>query len=118
MDEIKLPKRKICKVCGEYKLIEYFYAKKNDSSRIKETCRKCINSSEKNTKKRMVDEKYTLGLVGLNDDDFIEAFKFLKAIGYDLTKDIHQQFCEKHNLPPKQYKGIARRFSPSDFGMT
>lgn len=118
MNEIKVPKRKLCKMCGNYKVIQYFYEKKGDSSKIEENCRKCVNASKRETKNRVVNERYSLGLVGLTDNDFIDAFKFLKSIGYDLTKDIHQQFCEKYNLPTKEYTGVARRYLPSDLGMT
>jgi hypothetical protein len=30
--------------------------------------------------------------------DYQKMYEFLSQIGYNLDKDIHQQFCDKHNL--------------------
>jgi hypothetical protein len=36
--------------------------------------------------------------------DYVEAFVFLRAMGYDLTQDIHIQFCKKYGLTPNDPK--------------
>lgn len=41
-------------------------------------------------------------LVGIKKTDYIEMYRFLKKIGYDITLPIHEQFCSKYGLKPKK----------------
>ena len=34
--------------------------------------------------------------------DYVNTYRFLKDIGYDITGDIHLQFCQKYNLEYKE----------------
>lgn len=35
-------------------------------------------------------------------------YRFMKSMGYDLSKDIHLQFCERYNLKPKKRRYNAK----------
>ena len=34
--------------------------------------------------------------------DYVNTYRFLKDIGYDITGDIHLQFCQKYDLEYKE----------------
>lgn len=118
MEELLSVKRKLCKVCGNYKDIKYFWSKKDDGSIVMDKCRICTNKLRRLKRKSEGEHRSYLALTGVRDIDFIETFQFLKSIGYDLEKDIHLQFCEKYNLTPIEYTGIARKLSPKELGLT
>lgn len=44
---------------------------------------------------------------GIHLDDYVDTRNFLKSIGYDTSRDIHLQFCEKYGLD-KPTTGIGR----------
>ena len=59
-------------------------------------------------------------LLNVRKQDWIETYEFLKMIGYELSGDktIHQQFCERYNLPPrKRMKEKSIQYSPKDLGL-
>ena len=62
--------------------------------------------------------KNTPQLWNVKKEDWIETFEFLKQIGYDLSKDIHEQFCDKHNLTPRKRKyENSIIYTPQELGM-
>lgn len=47
--------------------------------------------------------------------DYTEMYDALKKMGYDPNEDIHQQFCDRHNLPYKvRNKKHKNRYSYMD----
>ena len=47
--------------------------------------------------------------------DYCAMYEFLEKIGYDLNRNIHEQFCEKYGLiPKKKRKGSPNSYFPSD----
>lgn len=114
-------KTKICCSCGIEKSIKSFYIIKNSAQanrcRICKVEGKMCNSkmNVEKTKRNIVEGPM---LINVKKEDWVKTFLFLQDIGYDLKKDIHEQFCEKHNLPTrKRYWEASTIFSPKDLGL-
>jgi hypothetical protein len=114
-------KTKKCCACNIEKSITSFY--KNNSypdcydSKCKH-CKKFKKSCARKARKKMETDKYGPKLWNVKKKDWIETYEFLLKIGYSLEKDIHEQFCEKHNLIPRK-RGYEKtiKYSPQDLGM-
>lgn len=100
--------KRICRTCGLEKNIEEFHKSKSFSDGRNNKCAKCVNdyNSLYGKKKRQEQKKDTslrgMILVHPTKEDYKKMYLFLKTIGYDPTKDIHKQFCEKYNVPYKE----------------
>lgn len=94
----------ICKACKLEKPSTKFYRNKNCVSGFHPRCKMCMKTGIKINqgpkKKSAFSTKARLTLRNPEAVDYIDTFLFLEKIGYDLTKDIHIQFCEKYNLTP------------------
>ena len=56
-----------------------------------------------------------LKLTNTKKTDYCDMYRFLGKIGYDLTRDIHIQFCEKYNLPLKKRPSKSQNhYGPND----
>lgn len=111
---------RVCKSCGKTKPIESFY-RTGKEDYLTARCRECIKSGvlipRKGRKKSMVNTN-PFGMAGVRKEDYENMFLFLKEIGYDLTKPIHQQFCEKYGLKEKErLKRKQNKFTPESFGL-
>lgn len=111
----------VCRGCGVTKpLIEFHHSSAGRYGR-QTRCKVCCSIYNKNyrqNKKKdpsLIPNTSNLRLVSPKLDDYCKMYKFLYEMGYDLTKDVHVQFCERHNLIPKvRKKGHKNAFSPSD----
>jgi len=57
-------------------------------------------------------------LWNVRKQDWIDTYNFLEGMGYDLKKNIHEQFCIKHNLPMrKRMYEKSLQYSPKDLGL-
>ena len=90
------PLTKNCPCCGERrskkKFTDYGHLEKyNDGC-----CDVCL-------RKTMPDQLRHLKLSHIIPlKHYIDTYRFLKNIGYDITGDIHLQFCQKYNLEYKE----------------
>lgn len=116
-------KTKICCACGKDKPITSFYRNKIMKDGYEGKCKYCKKT---NVKCRSGDRKKpgrpklknTPQLWNVRKEDWIETFEFLKKIGYSLERNIHEQFCERHNLVPrKRMYEKSIQYSPGDLGM-
>ncbi len=110
---------KTCIVCKKVKSAESFHKSKAYSDGRNSKCAICVNHYNKGRTK--VNKKETdpalrgLIIVHPKKDDFHQMFLFLQSIGYDPSKDIHQQFCEKYNLTYKKRDDHSKnKFSYDD----
>lgn len=82
-------KHKYCKSCTDLLPVDKFYPIPRNKVGYNVRCKVC------EMKKRR--EKYeSTKPVWFSTDDI------LKGMGYDITGDIHKQFCDRHNLPYKE----------------
>jgi hypothetical protein len=114
-------KTKICPACGKEKSTTSFYKTK---SGLRSRCKMCqlqkvnrIKDTETkvSNKRRRVEGP---ALFNVSKIDWIQTYNLLKSMGYDLEKNIHLQFCEKHNFQPNN-RGFENSiiYSPKDLGM-
>jgi len=125
MKDIQIKETRLCIACDVKKPINQFYRNNALIDGYEKRCKYCkINNissrqrPDKIYKSLKNDDDNLPSLVGLTEDDFRRTYLFLKSIGYDLKRSIHEQFCEKHNLPvnPEPYK-TKFYFSPKDLGL-
>lgn len=97
---------KVCYKCKREKKIESFYKDKRYKDGHTSYCKIC----QRDAVKKSIDKKNQsqlskqsgLRLTNVSLDDYCEMWRILEMIGYNLEGDIHHQFCEKFDLPPKK----------------
>lgn len=96
----------VCVGCNIEKSVESFHKSKAFSTGRNSKCRICVNNYNKirnKTLKKETDPSLRgLIIVHPSKDDYHKMYLFLNSVGYDPSKDIHRQFCEKYNLPYKK----------------
>jgi hypothetical protein len=125
MKDIKISETKLCIACDVKKPINQFYRNNALIDGYEKRCKSCkINniSSRVKAEPKSFGEKYnaevTMNLVGLREDDFRSTYLFLQSIGYDLSRNLHEQFCEKYNLPVNPVPYTTKyHFSPKQLGL-
>lgn len=112
---------KVCRACGIEKTIDCYWRKSKSRDGLESRCKVCkklhrlIPQSaylkyNKIKKVKVPKEKFGhtewMRLRCVSREDYIKAFNFLESIGYikDSEKTIHEQFCEKYGLKPKNRK--------------
>ena len=125
MKDIEISETTLCIACNIKKPINQFYRNNALIGGYEKRCKICkknnISSRQKNDKIYKSTKStgdFSPSLVGLSQEDFRSCYLFLQKIGYDLNRNLHEQFCEKHNLPvnPEPYK-TKFYFSPKDLGL-
>ena len=100
---------KICRACGLEKSVKSF-PKANQSTGYASRCKVCklkgnlIPKVKIKTKKSIAEQRFEdiVRLDAPNAEDYKLMYDFLKSIGYDVTKDVHKQFCKKYKLVYKK----------------
>jgi hypothetical protein len=117
---------KICNICRETKTIESFSINKNTKDGRSYKCKSCQNeynrkttalyrerkrNKEREWRQRKAKEDAIVSHIGFKSFDFARdhsnTLKFLRNMGYDMNKDIHEQFLQRvliafgKVLPPK-----------------
>lgn len=114
---------KRCCACQKEKPIKSFY--KTNVKSVADRCKIC-NKEGKMCKENIQPKKQTGNkrntdgpqLFRVRKEDWIKTYQFLETLGYDLEKNIHHQFCEKHNLPIKKRNfENSTLYSPKDLGL-
>ena len=112
---------KICKSCNVSKTIKEFVECKSCVGGYTPRCKFCISTGKMiEREKNIVDkpEKDFLAMRGITRENYHDMYLFLRAIGYDLTRPIAQQFAEKHGLKvKKRHYTKTNTYSPKDFGL-
>lgn len=93
---------KVCRTCGKEKNISQFHNLKISPDGKSYHCKICVNQKSRDRKKYNYKRTTHPRLTNVTKKDFYFMFRFLEQLGYDLTRPIHEQFCEKHNLTPKR----------------
>jgi DNA-directed RNA polymerase beta subunit len=114
MEQIEPLKTKICKACLIERTIKNYNKNTSFSDGFESRCKTCkkngnlivFKSDGKWSKKKHKIKRsdYILPFTNPMKRDYVEAFVFLRAMGYDLTQDIHIQFCKKYGLTPNDPK--------------
>lgn len=124
MEEKEVLKTKICKACGREKELDSFYKHGKCKDGYNSRCKLCIIHRnfiryKKETKKHTFRDNPLSG-AGVTKHDYEGMWLLLKSFGYDLSRPIHEQFCEKYNLPLKKRKSQKTRdkYPPEYFDLT
>jgi hypothetical protein len=84
-----------CPICGQYKPEKEFYKRKSSKWGVEPKCRLHYTKRDKNEKQE--DDSH-LKFSRVTEKDFVGARNLLQLLGYDTTKDVHEQFKQKHKL--------------------
>jgi hypothetical protein len=114
--------RKTCKACGASKLLKDYMKCEQCVDGYRPRCRHCISNNVQidydNTQRKKLWYDDNLSMRGVVKDVYIEMYKLLEEIGYDLTKPIDEQFAEKYNLTVKhRCKFKQNKYNPKDLGL-
>jgi hypothetical protein len=112
-------------MCGVEKKLTSFSPNKNSRDGLHYYCKLCWtakikeyqkNKPKKVKEKEVIDTRFRL--INTTKEDWCKMFSIMKDMGYDLSKNIHQQFIEKHNLPAKKSPAgkPIKSYNPSDCG--
>lgn len=95
-----------CTFCQENKELSAFTKNNLTKDGYLNICKSCFNiraAKYREKRKRTAPTELSgLKLNGTSIKDWCEMYLFFEKIGYDLEKNIHEQFCEKKNLQPKK----------------
>jgi hypothetical protein len=113
--------KRICSICKIEKSIDSYYRCKGCKGGRNSICKLCKQKGLKVNKDHIVhpfnqmwrqpEEKF-FSLNGVKKEDYVLMWELLKNMGYDIDKDIHQQFLDKHNktrIKPMKYKKRAMK---------
>lgn len=84
-----------CRICGKYLPQDQFYKRKDSKWGLDSKCKLHYKKMEKEDDDAEMDY---LKLSPLKESDFIHATELLQLLGYDTTKNIHEQFKKRNNL--------------------
>jgi hypothetical protein len=111
-EDYKSTETKICKACNIERHISFFWRVVGEKRQSR--CTVCFKnkvyiqprlSPEDRIEKKSEYQKShdeILRLDAPSAKDYMLTYKFLENCGYDISKDIHKQFCEKYNLTYKK----------------
>jgi hypothetical protein len=119
MSNAPVLKTKVCRACGLEKDIKHFHKAKNVSDGYIARCKKCKtdgNLIPKEKKEKI--EFRPLTLAAPSQEDYVEMYLTLKKMGYNLSSDLHIQFCERYGLKANNPKQIFKHhISQKDLGL-
>jgi hypothetical protein len=110
--DYKLVETKVCKCCNIERHITFFWRIVGEKRQSR--CKVCFKNKvfiqprllpeDKIEKKSKYNKSHDeiFRLEAPNAEDYKFTYKFLESCGYDITGDIHKQFCEKYNLKYKK----------------
>jgi len=119
IDQIK----KYCAACEQTKPIKLFYRLATSNDGYTARCKRCmidkikIFKGESKTKAKLShlrSHDEIIDLRGITREDIRQSYLLIQSLGYNICEDIHLQFCEKYNLPPKKKKYIRPRLSTKE----
>jgi hypothetical protein len=113
-----MEEKKICNACKIEKSIESFYRCKNCRGGKLPICKTCKQHGVKVNKDHIVhpfnqmwrqpDSKF-FSLSGVRKEEYELMWELLKQMGYDVNKDIHQQFIDRYNPTMKKPMKYRKR---------
>lgn len=108
---------KLCRACGIEKSIKSFGVNRHLPGGYNQRCKVCMSEGKFIPPKEKYkndsitpSDRLMLNLAFITKEDYINTFKALRMMGYDLEtpKTIHQQFCEKYGLEPSKRKPVGK----------
>lgn len=102
-----------CKICFNTKSITNFHKNKSMKSGYENVCKQCRKLGRVIVRKPPMlkverDWVIEFKLNCPTKKDYQLMYQFLTNIGYDISKDIHKQFCDKYDLSYKNRSQISQ----------
>lgn len=119
MEQLEPVEKKICRACGVEKRLKSFQTlKSGNKGGVCNLCKSLGKKIPREPKPSRIPKNIALQMRFVRKEDYVEMYQFLQEKGYDLSKDIHVQFCEKYGLTPNSPKRTFKNhYSPSDLGL-
>jgi hypothetical protein len=118
--EDEVGETKECKVCKEIKPVKQFnkaYGMDGFASR----CKLCVKNKmliPKELKEQPGRKELVMELYATSKQDYVDTYKFIETMGYNLNDDIHIQFCKKYGLTPRSpKKKFLNHYTQKDCGL-
>ena len=88
---------KICNKCNRLLPIESFSIARYCKDGRNYSCRECVSKAGKKQRETKIAPslKQPYKITHLTEEDVEGVYNLLETLGYDISKDIHQQFIEK-----------------------
>jgi len=118
-----MEEKKLCKACLIEKSLNQFYTSKAMKDGYMNTCKICKRDGKKihreydtppkfNRTYSKLDNSYGK-MYQVSQEDYRVMYEFLAIAGYDIEKDIHQQFLDRWNPQCKKPMKYRKRASNS-----
>jgi hypothetical protein len=120
MEQLEPVETKICRACGVEKTIKRFpILLSGNRAGVCGICKatgKNIPKTSYRQKPHPKNKALTLGF--LRKEDYKDTYKLLQSMGYNLSQDLHEQFCKKYGLIPNSPKQtFINHYSQEDCGL-
>jgi hypothetical protein len=119
MKELEPVETNICRACNVAKKLKSFQTlKSGNKCGVCNVCRATGRRIPKGTKINRKPKNIELQMGFVRKQDWEYMYKSLEKIGYDLSKDLHEQFCNKYGLTPRSPKQTFKNhYSQKDLGL-
>ena len=120
MKELEPIEKKICRACEkEKKITSYSRTPSGNRAGVCNLCRSLgitIKNKKPSQKEPIKNTPLQLGNPSQKDYEFL--YKSLEKMGYNLSQDIHEQFCMKYGLTPNSPKQTFKNhYTQKDLGL-
>jgi methylphosphotriester-DNA--protein-cysteine methyltransferase len=105
MEQLEPIEKKICRACNIAKKLKSFQTlKSGNKAGVCNLCKSQGKKIPKEHKSKPVIKNIALQLGFIRKEDYVEMYKAMEKMGYNLSKDLHEQFCKKYGLTPNKPK--------------
>jgi hypothetical protein len=109
---------KICAACEIEQPMNEFWGDNSMDDKKGRRCRTCVRNKNLIPMERRIKKHKEQTMKDILKEQYNIVYQFLDTIGYDLTKDLHQQFLDRHNQKlkyPMTYQKKRKSDMPAFF---
>lgn len=119
MEQLEPVEKKICRACNALKRLKSFQTlKSGNKAGVCNLCKSQGKRIPRESKPSRIPKNIALQLGFLRKEDYTEMYKAMELMGYDLSQDLHEQFCKRYGLTPNSpKKTFINHYSQKDCGL-
>ena len=119
MEQLEPVEKKICRACNNLKKLKSFQLlKSGNRGSVCNVCKSQGKRIPREPKPSRVPKNIALQLGFLRKQDYTEMYKAMELMGYNLSEDLHEQFCLRYGLTPNNPKQTFKNhYSQKDCGL-
>jgi hypothetical protein len=109
---------KICAACLIEQPLKEYWTTRDNPDGLNRRCRTCVRNKNLIPMERRIKKHKEQTMKDILKEQYNIVYQFLDTIGYDLTKDLHQQFLDRHNQKlkyPMTYQKKRKSDMPAFF---